>query len=536
MLQKLKKYFSGERVGLLILMAGIAGRIIQVVYFYNVRVDRCYQLLAMQNLVDGHGVTLARVVPGQLSGIIYEPLIKWPPGYSLLVAPFYLLFHKNYIWSTLSIDILFAVLLIVICRKILRALDTPDFLVNLFPLIAGFFLYDFYVITSSDAIAITFFLLAIYLALLVLKRRGSWLTTTFFLTLCLFTCGVFKYLYIPAIFTVPVFLFVYSLFNDHPACKKSAVVVFSLLVVGIGVLLFYQKYVSGSATYISQPQRGIFIENLSKFYPFLPASFIKPSTIESLRVFGVDSINIWFQIIHLACLIPVVIMVVHASFKSRLRNLTFPAVLFYLSFVLSFCIVLLLFYLSLTVEKEDNSGSLWTYVQEPRYYGLVIVLIQLCVFANYRFWKEKSARPTVLLFLFLLFFAEAVHGVYFDYQRVRLVSKEQYSWQYEKRFQEYADSIIQKAKKGYQTEKLAVTGTSFYFNMRVSLFSHVPVMEEVQTINNLASLKTKEPILVLIILAEKEAASYSSFLSAAGKQAVGNMYGFTFYTVYVKPD
>ena len=69
-------------------------------------------MLATQNLVYGHGISTAHVFSSDLSQIIYEPLIKWPPGYSLLLAPFYILFNHNYIAAGLALDILAAIALI----------------------------------------------------------------------------------------------------------------------------------------------------------------------------------------------------------------------------------------------------------------------------------------------------------------------------------------------------------------------------------------------------------------------------------------
>ena len=141
-MNKLKRFLSDKRTDRLVLILSIISRTIQVIFFYNIRVDRSFQLMAMQNLINGHGITISKVVPSNLADTIYEPLIKWPPGYSLLISPFYLLFNKNYILCTLAIDIVFAILLIVICRKILKELETPGYLSAVFTLLAGLCRYD----------------------------------------------------------------------------------------------------------------------------------------------------------------------------------------------------------------------------------------------------------------------------------------------------------------------------------------------------------------------------------------------------------
>lgn len=167
---KIKRFLSGKKVTITILILAIAGRLMQVFYFFNIRSDRSFQMLATDNLLHGNGISLARVSADDLSTIIYSPLINWPPGYSLLIAPFYTLFNHNYIQAGLTLDIISSILLILVSRSILKILNTPVYLVNIYTLSAGFFIYDFYFISSTDAIAITFFIIALYYTLLFLKK------------------------------------------------------------------------------------------------------------------------------------------------------------------------------------------------------------------------------------------------------------------------------------------------------------------------------------------------------------------------------
>ena len=206
-LNKTKAFLSDKKVTFAIIAFAIAVRIIQLIFFYNIRVDGMYQVMAMQNFVDGHGVSLSKVLSSDLSTPVYEPLINWPPGYSLLLSPFYILFNHNYIAAGLALDILAAITLIFICRRILKLLETPLYLVNIFTLLTGFFIYYFYFIASSDAIAITFFLMAVYFTLVLLNKGRRSAKTTAAIIISLFLCGFIKYLFIPVVFIIPVFGF-----------------------------------------------------------------------------------------------------------------------------------------------------------------------------------------------------------------------------------------------------------------------------------------------------------------------------------------
>ncbi|HWR32103.1 MAG TPA: hypothetical protein VN451_01145, partial [Chitinophagaceae bacterium] len=157
----IKKLLSQKQISVLIILLVIVARIIQLTFFYNMNVDGMYQVLAMQNFVDGHGISISHVQPADLSTIVYQPLINWPPGYSLLLSPFYVLFNHNAIAAGLIFEILAATMLIFTCRKILQLFETPLYLINLFTLLTGFFIYPFYFICSSDSGTITIFAVAI---------------------------------------------------------------------------------------------------------------------------------------------------------------------------------------------------------------------------------------------------------------------------------------------------------------------------------------------------------------------------------------
>ena len=144
-------------VSIIIIVIAILARFIQILYFYSIRFDGSYQVIAMQNFLKGKGISISEVLTSDLSTTLYQPLINWPPGYSFLLAPFYALSGNNYITAGILLETLAAVTLIFSCRSILKLLGTPKHFINLFTLCTGFFIYYFYFISSSDSIAISLF-------------------------------------------------------------------------------------------------------------------------------------------------------------------------------------------------------------------------------------------------------------------------------------------------------------------------------------------------------------------------------------------
>lgn len=130
---------------------------------------------------------------------------------------------------------------------------------------------------------------------------------------------------------------------------------------------------------------------------------------------------------------------------------------------------------------------------------------------------------------------ETLRGIIFNVKRVANFNKEEYSWQYENRLQKHADAIIKKVRQENPLKKTVVTSSSFYISNRVSLFSHIPVLYELGKINDLNSLKTKDSVVLFIIMNKNDSAVFQPFLTMKEKESAGDFNGFSFYTVNVIP-
>lgn len=537
-MQTIKPILSDKRTSIAIVALAIVARIVQLIFFYNIRVDGMYQVMAMQNFVDGHGISTAKVLPGDLSTIIYEPLINWPPGYSIILAPFYILFGHNYMLAGMAVDILGAVLLIFACRKILRVLDTPIYLVNIFTLLTGFFIYYFYFINSSDAIAISFFVLGIYYAIKLLKKGSFSISLTLLIVACLFLSGLIKYLFIPVVYIVPLFILLKGWADRNKGLERSGFLSFLLLIVSLGAVLLWQKINTGSSTYISEPGRGFFPGNLANAHPAIPSSFINPDTFQLLFDEGSNAYMMIFralQGIHILLFLAALIYILRRIIKKGLKDLFLTDSFFYLGFFLSVGITAVLVILSLTVAKEENiPGHLWTYVEEPRYYGLINVLIHLGIFVLYQYYRLNKTKKLkyLLVVLVLLLLPETFRGILFTAKRVIKVKTEKYSWQQEWEIQDYAELMIKKYK--LPGEMAVVTCSSYYVNYRIGIYNHIPILLEYPPPGEPIKVSSKKPALLLLVDQQdptKEEVPIEERLGYAGSWE-----GFDFYIIHVKPD
>jgi hypothetical protein len=532
-LNNVQSFLSGNRASVILIALAVLGRAIQLLFFYSIRFDGSYQVIAMQNFLQGYGFSIHEVFSNDLAETIYKPLTNWPPGYSFLLAPFYLVSGGNYIIAGLLMDLCFAVLLIIISRKILKLFDTPLYIVNLSTLVTGFFIYYFYLITSSDAIAISIFLVGLYNGLAFIKSKDRQGFRAFMIVLTLFVAGSVKYLFIPLIFIVPLYFIIIGTINREKLIKRMGLLVLLCLCLLSGALLAWQKFTGGEAAHISQPGNGFFPEHILKMYPFIPSSFLQPETAALIlpqKLLG--AFHRVYQLIH------IILIILFFFFSIKLsRKKHDPSDgkwhFWTLTLLISVGTLLLLASLSLFVPQEEIlPGWFWTYIEEPRYYGLPVILLQLTYILFIGKGWSYGSNTQKLLFLIpaLLLTVEVVRGMALSTRRLFLWNKEEYSWQYELRFQQYADSLLTVAPGVQKT----VTGSSHYMNNRISVYSRIPVLNDNKKINQPDSLHAKSHTLLLVVIHEKDFPNFRPFLE--GRSPSGFFEGYFFYLVYVEPD
>lgn len=482
-----------------------------------------------------------KVLPGDLSKIVYEPLTNWPPGYSAILAPFYILFDGNYLFAGLTLNIICSVVLIIVTRLILLLLDVPLYITNIHTLIAGFFIYHFYFISSSDAVMATFFTLALYYTILLLKNNQHWKRKTSVIILCLFICGFIKFLFIPVVFIIPVYLIWKGYIEKQFSIKKSGIFSFLILTILFGGLLIYQNNLSGSVAYISEPGRGFFPEHLLEAYPFIPGSFLRTETISTIIPDNLTLLSVIFiisQWIHLVLLLLFGIFILKRVISHRSKRTSPESDFFYLAFFVSLAITFILAFLSVRIEKEVwDSGITWTYIEEQRYYAVSFIMIHIGFFVAYWHYRFHLSLQFRKLFYFLLFllFIEGFRGVVFDVNRLINLGKEEYSWQHEYKFQKIADEIVNAQKKLHSIEKVVVAGTSPYHNRRVSLYSDIPILNNSNQLNNLISLNSTNPVLIIAMIENSQIPAFYNFIKTKETKFISTYSGFTFYSFMMDP-
>ena len=529
------KYFNSTKT---IIFFCLIARTIQLIFLYNMLDDNSYAVIAMQNLVDGNGYSLKQVFSNDLSQIRNLPLQNWPPGYSIILAPFYIIFKHNYLAAAITVDLLFGSVLIFYSRKILLLFKIPDKLIALYLVMTSLFIYSFYIIPSTDAICASLCIIATYYTLRSYHLTKSRPTYIAAISISLFMCGMLKYLFIPLIFILPFFMIVSGRLKNEKSLLKAGIIIFLFLLFFIGCFLVYQKSIFGSTGYISATGRGFYPTHLLNFFPLVPASLIKQDTIQIITGIDFSYINIIYQIIHLiSCIILIIIAI--KLFRIGINNFNSVIFFYFIFIVFLLFTTIILGYLSLNVEKEEIvPGKFWTYIEEPRYYSVVTVFFHLLIFLGYYQFRNYRNRLIQYIFIFLLgtIGIESIRGSIFLFNRINNFKQEEYSWQRELRFQQFADQLIQKEQLKWQEQNIAVTSSLFYYASRVSIYNKIPLLWDASIINDISKIKTKQPVILMVIIKEDHKETYKSFLDKNTASFIGKFDECTFYSIYISPS
>lgn len=532
------RLFSDPRFSVAVILLAIAARFLQLHFYLDSFFDTSFQVIATQHFTSGNGISTAISRANDLGSPVYIPLVNWPPGYSLLLSPFYLLCGKEYLPACMILEMLAAISIILLSRKILWQLGSSVAVINLFTLTTAFFIYYFYYTGSTDSIAVAFFLGAIVLLLSALQQRKYQIPAVLVSAVCLLGAASMKYLFFPVVFVIPAFAFLYGWQNQEAGIRRGALILFVLLLTGIGGLYFYQKSISGAGTYISATGRGFFPEHLLRIHPLIPCSIITPNTIRKLSPVPASITMNLLRVIHIILLSAFILMAARSFFSRGLKAASVQRTFIFLSLMLALGISLVLVALSLLVDKElIPPDRWWTYVEDARYYGLADILIQLVIFlafSRYRSQFRGGIRLLLTVLPFLLI-PEATRGIAFTFNRMIGFGKEDYYWKTERQFFNYAKEIVNKKMALTGSAQTVVSGSLYYTNYRSALYLKAAVLEKPEWLIEPRQFRTSKPVLLLAIIGADQQKSYQPFIDFPGTELAGQLNGFYFYTLYVAP-
>jgi hypothetical protein len=539
-LQQIKPFLSSRFASVVIILLSICARVVQKIHFTGVGGDKAYQLQATKNLLEGHGISIHEVFAGDLSQTVYTPLIKWPPGYSLLASPFYALGHNGFLWGSFWLDILFAGLFVWLARKIILLFDVPVYLANIYSLVTGFLLLDFGSYGSTDLIAIVFYQAAIFYSLKLVKVSKKNYAVAVLTGLLLFCCGLVRYMFIPVAFVIPFYFVASGLINRNRLFTRHGLCMLFPLALLISGLFIFQQITGGATTYVMETQKGFYPEHLMRVNPFLFASFANLELflvqLEKLSGVGYLVIGNYLRYFHLAVFIVVLAWFFQWLYRKRMIGPDLTEHYFYIGAFSSLATIGVLAFLSISnaplVEPQVN----WTFLDETRYYSIAIFFTQQLLFILLgRYWHlvRKTGR-LVLISCMTVLLLSTLHSVYYTVQRVAAGRSGFFFEKKEFASMDYSRELLRKLISENPDKNIVCSAATPMFNNFGAIWENVPGLYDYEKLNTLQLNATKETI-VFVVVWDRDAYRLRAFLDHPGKQLIGSINDYRFYTLHVKP-
>ena len=384
--------------------------------------DKAFYFLFSKTIMQGYppledtGLIMG-ITNYYFNGAIISPL------YSLLAIPF-LWITKSFSYTSYILDALAWFVFFTALHRLSKFFLKERWLVNIFILIAGFFLYPHELFSNpKDTLALGLICWACVLCSdMILKPVSIKRTIIFYIILV--AIGLTKLLFVPLPFFYVGLIILFSIANKKKLIFRQALLALSLLI--LSTLLFSQ-YIIYLKTYYHQiniipspvlkTAVGFYPENLLNFYPFVSSSFIDyifwSSMLSNVFALSFEKIANFYKILDVFLMI----LAVGCLFTKRTK------ILLKKNIPLLICISTCLFMLALiclisVIMKSSEEGltrQMFTFINTPRFYIFIMLIIQLSGF--YLIFRFNS--PPLLKIMFLsIFFLGGLHGVYFTVKQI----------------------------------------------------------------------------------------------------------------------
>jgi hypothetical protein len=420
----LTRLFSTPFASLACILLACLGRVLHLLMTFGFGPDKSFQLQAAKNFYLGHGISIYEAGKVDISQVLYQPLVKWPPAYSILAAPFNALGENNFLSGIIIIDVIACILFVVAARKLFLLLDAPLWQTNLYTLVNGFAFFHFAIGASTDLLCLAFFLAGIYYSLKLLKQPAIGKRSTVPAVLFLWLSGFTRFLAAPIALLIPVYLFLQAKRKDDQLLARRAARMCLAIVLLFILQFLLQKLLGGASIYLHPVEKGFFPSHLLEIAPFIyeAAGNLEPLAIWADRysILPFATAQKIVVVLHLVLIVVIGVISLWWMIRRKFLASSFSDHFIFLAAILSVATLLILGYLSLTNGKIGGENGGWTYVSELRYYASPIFFIQLCIFsASLR--KYKNRVLSILMKALLAFMLiSALHAFLY---RVKTVIK-----------------------------------------------------------------------------------------------------------------
>jgi hypothetical protein len=430
-MNRIKIFLSRRGTGILFTLISVTAINCWQQILRNFDNDNAFSIAAAKNISEGHGYSIKTASSADFSKFYYDPLNRWPPGYSWLLVIMHKLFNTDWIHTSFILNAVGLTALVIIFRKMLLQLEYPEWIVNMTVLYFGFLLHPFHYFYYADIFGFLFFLSGLSVLIKGIKSEKNIVSLSILAAFLLGCSDYMKYLYIPLSPLPIISFYFYGYSVKRKDFKTAAAKALVLLVFIIFSLLLFQYFNSGSALYINPSKTGFFPDQLYWIAPVIPYGLVNMLflNMQLSIVLHVSFIflHAFWQIVYLFCMG----WLAYTGYK--LFRLRIPGIRdfrnFYLIQAVLFSVILFSYLLVLSVTKSKHYPDTyfeWVYGQELRYYSVFIVfLIQFIalIFLKQKYLLGKTARLIFRCLVGFILFIEITHGAYYCIKAIAVEKK-----------------------------------------------------------------------------------------------------------------
>lgn len=411
----LKKTFASVKATYCCFLLALINKCLIAYVYTQVTSDKALYLLFSKTMIQGNipleNTGLIDGVPNFFfNGAVSSPL------YSFIAVPF-LWITKSATTTSIILDCISWFVFISGIYVLGNLLLKEKWLINLFILVAGFFIYPHELNPGpKDTLATGLFCWACVLANSFFAN-GEIFKKCFRLYIILLSLGLLKYLYMPVGILFSIMLLFITSSGKKSHLWKAVSILILILSTSFYLLheyLDYLKTVSHATNIINVPEenniKGFYPDNLLSTYPFIVSSAIDTvfwSVQLSTRFgFTFQQSGIFWKVLEFLAGLTILLYCYRNWLGKRLgiaHKISIGAALS----------ILLITMLASTIFRSEHSG--WTFVSDPRFYLFPMLLVQL-FFCSVVFQKKTAIwiKSSLLLFYFIGF----AHGIYFTVKQI----------------------------------------------------------------------------------------------------------------------
>jgi len=539
---RLKKILSTPFASLICFLFAVANRIIFTTLNSLIGTDTKIQLTYTENLLAGNGMGVTKYFTTDLTSPVFDTQQIFPPGFSLAIIPFLKLFGGNEYRAVLAYDIIVAILFVIVMRMVGKKVGLSLWMNNIITLVAGCSQYLFFSSWSStDAISLCLVLISLIVTIDIISKKEE--TNVFKVVWCgLLFClpFFFRYMYLSIAVLLPFLVVAYGGYFKNKILKASGIKLFISSVFFLAIIFYFNMIVSGNALFVQDFGRGIFVDQLIKWYPFLPASFINldfaAQLTEKISNLSYSRFMLFMEIMNPVLLVVflallwryVTVLKKNEAFSKHFLFITIGS-------VVSIIILVLLAYLTLTYKAIPWGFLRWTHAQHARYFAFIYVFIPLALFVCLHHYAVSFKKLVARIFVFIALCSiaiEALHGVYYNVKIIAGHKDLAIIRDADKGYRNF-EGIITKIKKKFPDRELMVSSPDQFYLHAASQMGYKAVFDY----DNLwqKEIKVSSKSILLVSVHEQEAIIMKDYIEKRKPQLIATIAGTYFYTEELNP-